>query len=148
MTAANTAEVQRGRPFLKGVSGNPAGKPKGARHKTSLAVEALLEGEAENITRKAIEMAKAGDITAIKLVLERLVPAKREREVYIELGNINTASDLAEASNRIAKGVGGGILTPGEAQGLMNILEGRRKIIDTHELAERITRLEEIRSFK
>ena len=43
----------RGRPFEPG---NP-GKPKGTRHRTTLAVEALLEGEAEQLTRKAIDLA-------------------------------------------------------------------------------------------
>ena len=47
MSAANTARNQRGRPFTKGQSGNPAGKPKGARHRATLAAEALLDGEAE-----------------------------------------------------------------------------------------------------
>ena len=46
----------RGRPFAKGESGNPAGKPKGARHRVTLATETLLDGEAEGLTRKAIEM--------------------------------------------------------------------------------------------
>jgi hypothetical protein len=43
--AANSAKQQRGRPFPKGVSGNPAGRPLGSRHKVTLAVEALLDGQ-------------------------------------------------------------------------------------------------------
>ena len=49
--------------FQKGVSGNPSGRPKGSRHKTTLAVEALLEGEGEVITRRAVEAAKAVQAT-------------------------------------------------------------------------------------
>jgi Family of unknown function (DUF5681) len=55
--AENVVRKQRGRPFPKGQSGNPAGKPKGTRHKATRAMEALLDGEADAITRKAIEMA-------------------------------------------------------------------------------------------
>src|SRR3954469_24641742 len=77
----NSAGEQRGRPFKKGQSGNPAGKPKGARHRTTMAVDALLEGEAETITRKAVELAKAGDTTAIRLCLDRLAPPRRDRPV-------------------------------------------------------------------
>jgi Family of unknown function (DUF5681) len=65
--AENTAQKQQtGRPFEPGQSGNPAGRPKGSRNKATLAVEALLDGEAEEITRKAIELAKKGDLAAIR----------------------------------------------------------------------------------
>ncbi len=60
-----TARKQRGRSFKLGQSGNPGGRPRGARNKTTLAIEALLDGEAETITRKAIELAKAGDMSAL-----------------------------------------------------------------------------------
>jgi hypothetical protein len=85
MTPRKNASKTRGKPFQPG---NP-GRPKGARHKTTLAIETLLEGEAETLTRKAIEMAKGGDITALRLCLESplkprasamspiLVPTKR-----------------------------------------------------------------------
>jgi len=61
--AEDTAKKQRGRPFEPGKSGNPNGRPKGSRNKTTLAIEALLEGESEAITRKLLEMAKEGDMT-------------------------------------------------------------------------------------
>jgi hypothetical protein len=43
--------------FVKGVSGNPAGRPIGSRNRKSLICEALLDGDAEGLTRRAIEMA-------------------------------------------------------------------------------------------
>ena len=55
--AAKTAGEQRGRPFQRGQSGNPHGRPVGSRHRTTLALDALLEGEAERLTRKAVEIA-------------------------------------------------------------------------------------------
>jgi len=70
------AGKQRGRPFERGVSGNPAGKPKGARHRATLAAEALLDGEAEALTRKAIELALEGNIFALKICLDRILPAR------------------------------------------------------------------------
>jgi hypothetical protein len=63
-----TGEKQRNlKPFRPGQSGNPDGRPKGSRNKATLAMEALLDGEAEAITRKAIEKALEGDMTAIRL---------------------------------------------------------------------------------
>jgi hypothetical protein len=64
--AESAAKIPRGpgRPFKKGQSGNPAARPIGSRHKTTLAMESLLDGEADTIVRKAIEMAKDGDALA------------------------------------------------------------------------------------
>jgi hypothetical protein len=81
-TAENTAQKQQiGRPFEPGQSGNPAGRPKGSRNKATLAVEVLLDGEAESITRKAIELAKKGDLAAIRLCLDRIASPRKDRPV-------------------------------------------------------------------
>ena len=81
--AATPAPARTGRitggapPFQKGQSGNPKGRPVGSRNRVSLACDKLLEGEAEAITRKAIELAKAGDGPALRLCLDRIAPARR-----------------------------------------------------------------------
>jgi hypothetical protein len=74
-TTAEQPNVAR-RGFPAGVSGNPAGRPKGSRNKTTLAIEALLEGEAEALTRKAIERALEGDMAALRLCMDRLAPPR------------------------------------------------------------------------
>ena len=66
MPTDKTGKKQRGKPFTKGHSGNPNGRPKGARNKTTLAAQMLLDGEAEALTRKVIDMALEGDLVAIK----------------------------------------------------------------------------------
>ncbi len=102
----NTGEIQGGR-FSKGRSGNPAGKPRGARHRTTLAAEALLDGEAEALTRKAVEMALAGDSTAMRLCLDRILPPRRERPFNFKLPALQSAGDAAGAMAAIASAVGG-----------------------------------------
>ena len=97
MSAANTAGNQRGRPFMKGQSGNPAGKPKGARHSATLAAETLLDGEAEALTRKAIELALAGDPIALRLCLDRILPPRRERPLRFVLPKLRSAADASSA---------------------------------------------------
>lgn len=70
--AADTTPKKQGAgngKFAPGVSGNPAGRPKGSRHKVTLAIEAMLEGEHEKLTRKAIDMALEGDGPALRLCL-------------------------------------------------------------------------------
>jgi hypothetical protein len=94
--------------FKPGKSGNPAGKPAGARNKTTLAVEALLDGEAETLTRKAIELALGGDMQALRLCLDRIAPARKDRLVQIKLPALNSASDAVMASAAIMDALSAG----------------------------------------
>src|SRR5215472_10464442 len=85
----------RGRPFEKGRSGHPTGRPAGARNKKTLAAAILLEGEAEALTRRAVDLALAGDPTAMRLCIERILPPCRERSVKFALPPIESAADIA-----------------------------------------------------
>ena len=121
--------------------GNP-GRPKGARHKTTLAIESLLEGEAEALTRKAIEMAKAGDMTALRLCLERIAPARKDRTIAFALPPVSTVADIVKASGALLLAVAEGDLTPSEAGELSKLLDGHRLAMTTVELEARIAKLE------
>lgn len=139
----NATTKQRGRPFRKGQSGNPAGKAPGTRHKATRAVQALLDGEAEGLTRKAVEMALEGDSVALRLCLERLCPPARERAIDadVELPEL-TAANLPQAGAMIVEAVATGHLLPGEGQALIGMLEGLRKSLEFAELEKRIAALE------
>ena len=107
--------------FQKGVSGNPKGKPKGARHKVTMAVEALFDNEAEVLSRKAIELAKEGDLTALRLCLDRICPPKKERSIYFDAPDLKTPADALAVIAAIARGLADGELTPGEAASFFSI---------------------------
>ena len=82
----------RGRPFEKGRSGNPLHRRVGCRNKTTIAAAAFLAGEAEALTRKAVELALVGDPTAMRLCIERILPQCRERAVKFALPPIESAA--------------------------------------------------------
>jgi hypothetical protein len=98
--------------FQPGVSGNPAGRPKGSRNRATLAAQALLDGESERLTRRAIELAHAGDTVALRLCLDRILPPRRERAVAVDLPEIVNADDAVSALGGIIKAVATGELTP------------------------------------
>ena len=129
--------------FKPGQSGNPKGKPKGARHKATLAALELLDGEAESLTRKAVELAMEGDTTALRLCLERIAPPRKDAPVSFSLPEMKTAGDALTAINSIVQAVAKGELTPGEATSLAGLIEAFRKAAETDDLERRITRLEE-----
>src|SRR5215203_825083 len=91
--------------FQKGQSGNPNGKPKGTRHRVTMAAETLMEGEAEAITRKAIELAKGGDGPALRLCMDRIYPARKERSVRFRLPSLDKVEDAVAAHAAIVAGV-------------------------------------------
>jgi hypothetical protein len=64
-------------PFRKVISGNIAGRPRGARSKATIAAETLLQGELEGLTRRAVEAAMAGDMTAMRICLDRALPIRK-----------------------------------------------------------------------
>jgi hypothetical protein len=132
-----------GRPFQKGKSGNPNGRPKGARGKTTLAIETLLEGEANALTRKAIEMAKGGDTVALRLCLERILPPRKDRPVSFDLPSIERASDATKAHSALLAAVASGTVTPGEACEVAKLIEGFVRIVEVTEIEERLTALEQ-----
>jgi hypothetical protein len=128
-----------GRPFQPG---NP-GKRKGTRHRITLAMEALLDGESEALTRKAIELALGGDITALRLCLDRLAPPRRDRHVTFELPPIKSAADAAVATGALVAAVAEGDLTPSEAAEVARVIEMHIKVLEAVELERRLSALEE-----
>ena len=108
----NSAGNQRGRPFEKGRSGNPAGKPKGARHKTTLLAEKLMQDDAEAVVKAVVNAAKGGDMTAARLVLDRIAPARRDNPVAFTLPEVTSAADAANAMGSILAAVAAGSSVP------------------------------------
>jgi len=137
-----TGQKQKGR-FKPGRSGNPAGRPKGARHKSTMAALSLLEGEAQKLTRKAIEEAMGGNMVALKLCLERLVPVAKERPVDIAFPEISDASDLAKLTATLLSAVGNGSIDTSQAASLAKIIEIHRSTLELTEIDKRIKKLEE-----
>lgn len=137
----NEGRDQGGR-FQRGHSGNPAGKPKGTRHKATRAVEAILDGEAGALTRKAVELAKGGDTTALRLCLERLAPPRKDRPISIALPLLKSPEDGSAAIAALLQAVAAGELTPGEAETVARLVETHRRAVELVDLEARLTRLE------
>src|SRR4029077_19494962 len=136
--ADETIEKQRGRPFQKGQSGNPAGRPRGSRNATTVAMEMLLDGQAEALTQKAIDLALAGDMAALRLCLDRILPPRKDSPVAFDLPEMKTLNDAVPAMGALVKAVGQGDLTPTEAAELTKMVQAFAKIIETAELEERV----------
>lgn len=129
--------------FKPGQSGNPKGKAKGTRNRATMAAKAILEGEAEALTRKAVQMAMSGDPVALRLCLERIYPKPKEGAIKAKLPRIDKAENIPKAMATIFAMVGTGSLTPDQAQTLSGIITNQGKALELAELERRIQILEE-----
>jgi len=129
-------------PFEKGESGNPAGRPRGSRNRATLLMESLLADDAEAIGRKAIELAKQGDMAAIRLCMDRLAPAPKGEPVAFELPPLEKPADSVAAAAEIVAAVAAGELTPSEAAELAKVIDVYVRAIATKTFDERLTKLE------
>lgn len=142
MRKPEKAGRQQGGQFKPGVSGNPDGRPAGARHKTTRAIEALLDGEHEALTRKAIEKALEGDMVALRLCLDRLAPPRRDAPISMNLPPVRSAAEAVEASAAVLTAVATGEVTPDEAGRVMALLTAHRAILEAGDHEARIAALE------
>ena len=95
-----TGKENQAMPFQKGQSGNPAGRPPGSRNKAAMALQELLEHDAESIARTVTHLAKDGNIAAIRMCMERLLPPRRHEPVTCDLPALHTAADAVASCER------------------------------------------------
>lgn len=119
-----------------------AGRPKGARNRTTMAVLELLEGQAEALTQRAVELALTGDTTALRLCLERVAPPRKDNPVQFVLPQMTTARDAAQAAAAVLLAVSEGDLTPGEGAQVMGLVDSYRRTLEVTELEARVAALE------
>ena len=139
--AENTAGKQRGKPFRPGISGNPAGKPPGAKNRATMLAQALFDGEAETLTRKIIELAKAGDMQALKICVDRLCPPMKAQAAPLQV-EIPETDNMSDIANTFIKAAADGRLPPDVAAQLVSAVGTLAHIVEVDELKERLAALE------
>ena len=126
----------RGRPFEKGNGGR---KP-GSRNRTTQIAEALLKGEEDALVRKGIELAKAGDVTMLKFLLDRILP--KERSVHVNLPPMDNASNAVAALGAIIEAVSTGGIAPNEGYDLVNLVAAYARTMNVATVELRLDEIE------
>ncbi|PSJ40966.1 DUF5681 domain-containing protein [Allosphingosinicella deserti] len=119
--------------FLPGQSGNPAGRPRGARNKASLLFEQLEDGESAAIVRRMIDRALAGHSAALHACFAKMVVPVKQAPVELDLPKIRSAADAAEAGSELMAAVAAGEITLGEGEQAMKMLATQLKMIEAAE---------------
>lgn len=126
-----------------GQSGNPKGRPKGSRNPATLLALAAMEGELGDVVRVVLDAAKGGDMAAARLIVDKLVPATRERPINIDLPDIVGVDGCASAQSKVLNAVAAGDLLPSEGEALSGLIEQQRRSLETSELADRLAAIED-----
>jgi hypothetical protein len=132
----------RGRPFQPG---NP-GRPRGSKNKTTQFVEQLAEGQAEQIIQKALQLALAGDVSCLRMVLDRIWPPRKAPPINVTMPPINSSQDALDAIAAICTALGHGHLTPDEITALSSVIGRSIQVIEIQDVEKRVAALEEARS--
>ena len=133
--------MARGRPFEAGNKFG-RGRPRGSRNKTTVLAQQLLESHAEPVIRKALMMAIQGDTAAMKLCMDRILPVHREMPVKFGKLPTATAAEVSESTQKVLQAYAAGKLSMGQALAMSDLLEKRRRAIETEGLDERLRKLE------
>jgi len=122
-------------------SGN-FGRPRGSRNKATIAIESLIEGQAEALTQAAVSKALEGDSVALRLCMDRIAPPPKDAVVTFSMPTMSNALDAAEAAGSVLTAVSKGDLTPLEATRVMGLVDSYRRTLELTVIEKRLQALE------
>jgi hypothetical protein len=134
--------MKNGRNTAGQFSAGNSGRPKGLRNKATLAIESLLQGQAEALTQTAVTKALEGDSVALRLCMERIASAPKDQPISFSLPKMNSALDASEAAGSVLTAVSDGALTPIEATRVMGLINSYRRTLELTEIEQRLQALE------
>lgn len=133
----------RGKPFVKGKSGNPAGLKPGTRHRKTLMLEHMNDDDRAAIVEKIVKQAKRGDRASQKLIVDRIEPPRKGRAAPFALPAIKTTGDVVTALEAVTAAMAAGLLSPAEAVEISAVVELQRRAIETAEIETRLKAIEQ-----
>lgn len=125
LPSGNVISNKTGR-FVKGM-----GRRRGSKNKVTIAIENMMEGEAEVITRRCIDLAKNGDPTALRIVMDRIAPVRKGRPLH--------GIDRKDGENSIEallRAVLDGEITPEEGKDVVGLIESAARVAAAKALTE------------
>ena len=134
--------MKNGRNTVGQFSAGKSGRLTGSRNKATIAIESLLQGQAEALTQTAVTKALEGDSVALRLCMERIAPAPKDQPVSFNLPKLNNVLDASEAAGSVLTAVSEGDLTPIEATRVMGLIDSYRRTLELTEIEERLQALE------
>ena len=134
--------MKNGRNTAGQFSAGNSGRPRGSRNKATIAIEDLIEGQAEALTQTVIKKALEGDSVALRLCMERIAPPPKDAAITFSMPIMSNAMDASVAAGSVLKAVSEGELTPIEATRVMGLIDSYRRTLELTEIEQRLQALE------
>ncbi|WP_133126810.1 DUF5681 domain-containing protein [Legionella nagasakiensis] len=130
--------------YKKGQSGNPTGKKVGTLNKRTKLAK-LLEPHAEKLVDKTVELALDGDVNALRLCIERLIPKATSQNIELDIKdfNIESLDNLSAVGKEIILSIASGAISPDDARQLMGVLDAQRKLVEHVDIVRKVDELSE-----
>jgi hypothetical protein len=125
--------------FKPGESGNVNGRPPGTDDRRREARK-LLESHREPLIKKAVELALDGDTTALRICIDRIVPALRPKDAPILLAK--PEGQLSDYGRTVLEAMAAGDISPDEGSTVMGVIAAQARIVEVDELERRVAALE------
>jgi hypothetical protein len=133
----------RGRPFEPG-NKMGRGRPKGSRNKRAAQAQAILDQYAEPLMKKCVAKALEGDVRAISLCLERILPSLREPGVRLKIPKLTTLENIDVALQKVIEEIANGNMSPSQGEKVEAMLQKHRDNVESRAFEARLTELEKI----
>ena len=134
--------MKNGRNTAGQFSAGNSGRPRGSRNKATIAIENLIEGQAEALTQTVIKKALEGDSVALRLCMVRIAPPPKDAAVTFSMPTMSNALDAAKAAGNVLTAVSKEDLTPLEATRVMGLVDSYRRTLELTAIEERLKALE------
>jgi hypothetical protein len=128
-------------PFKPGQSGNPTCRPKGVKDRRVALHDKLLP-HADQLIEMATTFAKSGDMTAMKIVMDRIIPPLRDEPIHVSTPNIESVEDCVRAQAAVVNALAAGEILPSDGQVMSALIEAQCRAYETHEMAKRLDAIE------
>jgi hypothetical protein len=140
MQVLSNAEGQ----FLRGQSGNPAGRLPGTRNRATMIAEQLFDNASGEVSREAIAKAMNGDSAVLRLIVRSIIGPRRHRASSFALPALRGAADVAPAIAAIAAAAADGAISTAEASEMSQVIERYMRALEVGEIEARLQRLESV----
>ena len=118
---AGAVPAVRGRPWVKGQSGNPAGRPRRI-HPTGAVAAYLIGRKTIPLTKKLIELALAGDKAALRLCLDHIAPPPRGGSDWPALPLVEDRAELRRIKSFVAEAAEKGAITAAQSEAMIRMV--------------------------